>query len=78
MDKYFYYDSESGFDTFETEQEAIDLANNMIAEAREEAIYDGEWPEWVDSICYGKITGFSVADFQNDNESCDYSLKGQP
>jgi hypothetical protein len=78
MHKYFYYDSESGFDTFETEQEAIETANKMIDEARQEAIYDGEWPEWVDSICYGKITGLSVADLQEDGESYEYSLKGQP
>lgn len=82
MEQYFYFDSEIGFITFETEKEAIDAANEVLDEVRQEAIYDGEWPEWVESICYGKINGLAISALQEDGESYEYTVKkiidGQP
>ncbi len=56
--KYFCYDPECGFETFNNEAEAKACAEEYLNAAREEA-GDG-WAESVDQICYGKIIGSVV------------------
>lgn len=54
MDKYFVYCSENGYESFETEEEAIKEAERRIDEERDAA--DDGWDENVETITYGKIT----------------------
>lgn len=51
--KFFMYDPESGFETYETEQQAKDAAEDAISWYRGESI-DG-WPDEVAQVCWGEI-----------------------
>ncbi len=51
--KFFMYSDDSGFETFETKEEAINAAQEMIDACREDA-YDG-WPEEADTIRWGVV-----------------------
>ncbi|HBQ7250078.1 hypothetical protein [Klebsiella pneumoniae] len=51
--KFFMYSDDSGFETFETQEEAFKAAQEMIDACREDA-YDG-WPEEADSIRWGIV-----------------------
>ncbi len=51
--KFFMYSDDSGFETFETQDEAIKAAQEMIDACREDA-YDG-WPEEADTIRWGMV-----------------------
>lgn len=51
--KFFMYSDDSGFETFETQEEAIKAAHEMIDACREDA-YDG-WPEEADTIRWGVV-----------------------
>ncbi|HBX2743270.1 TPA: hypothetical protein MHU28_24885 [Klebsiella pneumoniae] len=51
--KFFMYSDDSGFETFETQEEAIKAAQEMIDACREDA-YDG-WPEEADTIRWGVV-----------------------
>lgn len=53
MYQYFAYDPDVGFETFKTKQEAIDFANSVIDEYRENS-GDG-WDEIVGQVCWGEI-----------------------
>ncbi|HBT6217823.1 TPA: hypothetical protein MCD35_004677 [Klebsiella pneumoniae] len=51
--KFFMYSDDSGFETFETQEEAFKAAQEMIDACREDA-YDG-WPEEADFIRWGIV-----------------------
>jgi len=51
--KYFSYDSDSGFEIHETEEEAIKSANDAIDYYRDNA--SEGWSEEVDTVCWGEI-----------------------
>ena len=51
--KYFCYDSDTGFDTFKTEREASEAAQEAIDSYRDDAFYG--WNEEVNSVCWGEI-----------------------
>lgn len=51
--KFFMYSDDSGFEIFETREEAIEAAQEMIDACREDA-YDG-WPEEADTIRWGVV-----------------------
>jgi|GEM_PF-1612262 len=77
---FFMYSDESGFETFKTEAEAIDAANEMIGCCREDAASDG-WPEETETIRWGVIRQHAVAcEYQKASEEngwmgwCDYKL----
>jgi hypothetical protein len=53
MDKYYAYDPSSGFETFETEQEARDWADAGIDYYRDDS-FDG-WDDSVKQISWGEI-----------------------
>lgn len=82
--KYFGYDPECGFETFETAEQAKQYADDAIACYRGEAC-DG-WSEEVDRVCWGELRQHSVMcnyrpiDPKNPAEKefsfvCDYQLK---
>ncbi|WP_174874210.1 hypothetical protein [Vogesella oryzae] len=53
--KFFAYDDETGFDLFDTAEEAKKAAQDSIDEYRHEA---GEgWPEEVENVCWGVVLG---------------------
>ena len=61
--KFFMYSDDSGFETFETQEEAVKAAQEMIDACREDA-YDG-WPEEADTIRWGVVIQQSTeTDFQ--------------
>lgn len=51
--KFFMYSDDSGFETYKTQEEAINAAQEMIDVSREDA-YDG-WPEEADTIRWGVV-----------------------
>lgn len=80
MGKYFSYDSECGFELFNTADEAQSYAQDMIDGFREEAA-EG-WPESVESVCWGEIkqqaqeSTFNAGDEDDpDKEYSDYHLE---
>jgi len=58
MNKYFAYDSEEGFDIFNTLAEAQARAESYLSQYQADA-GDG-WSEEVASVCYGVIFGGAV------------------
>lgn len=80
MSKYFSYDQECGFEWHETEEEAIQAAQDYIDDYRSNA-GDG-WSEAVESVCWGLIKqvaqayGMSADDSpDSDKEYADYALE---
>lgn len=81
--RYFAYDPDTGFETFETEQEAINFANDVIDDYRDNA-GDG-WDEIVGQVCWGEIKQVALmtdkqpapkgGDF---DYTCDYELGDLP
>ncbi len=79
-DKYFAFDSETGFDTFATAEEAQLAAEQSIQEYRDYA-HEG-WDELADNVCWGKISQQSVmystgdtVEFEGEQVECvDYKL----
>jgi hypothetical protein len=80
--RFFAYDPETGFETFETAEKAIAHAEDCIQCYRDEAP-DG-WNEQVDQVCWGEIRAETVEvgrreaseDEANRFEYwCDYALK---
>lgn len=51
--RYFAYCPDAGFETFETEQEAINFAEEAINDFRDHA--DEGWDENVANVCWGKL-----------------------
>jgi hypothetical protein len=79
MKRYFAYDPDAGFETFKTEQEAIDFANTIIDDYRDNA-GDG-WDEIVGQVCWGEIKQVAMMTNQQPappgrdfDYSCDYAL----
>ena len=79
-DRYFSYSTDMGFEEFATQQEAIDCSNVQINGYRDDAIRDDEWPDEVDSVCWGVILGRSkeIDTSNEDHESVDYKLYTTP
>lgn len=80
-DKYFAFDSETGFDTFATAEEAQLAAEQSIQEYRD---YASEgWDELAGNVCWGKITQQSTMygtgqtiEFEGEEMECvDYKLE---
>lgn len=79
--KYFVYSSDNGFSLFATAEEAEAMAEELIAEYREDA-YDDGWSEDVESVCWGEVSQNAVMVLlgaapnpANGSYSCDYVLK---
>lgn len=79
-DRYFSYSTDLGFEEYPTRDEAIECANIQIKHYREDAIRDDEWPDEVDSVCWGVILGRSkeIDTSNEDHESVDYKLYTTP
>lgn len=79
-DRYFSYSTDMGFEEYPTRDEAIECANIQIKHYREDAIRDDEWPDEVDSVCWGVILGRSkeIDTSDEDHESVDYKLYTTP
>lgn len=80
--KFFAYDPETGFETFETAEQAKKHAEECIDWYRGESI-DG-WDEQIDQVCWGEIkakaTQVGLRKSTEDDETCcdmycDYELK---
>ncbi|MEM6050483.1 hypothetical protein AAH450_07850 [Erwinia sp. P7711] len=78
--KYFAYDPETGFEIFETSEEASSHAQEAIDMYREEA--SEGWPESVESVCWGEVkqrsqeSTFNAGDEDDlDKEYSDYHLE---
>lgn len=52
--KFFSYNSESGFSLHATVEEAKAAAEEELEVCAEDAPADG-WPEWTGSICWGEV-----------------------
>lgn len=83
MYQYFAYDPDVGFETFKTKQEAIDFANSVIDEYRENS-GDG-WDEIVGQVCWGEIKQKAMMTNEQPappesgfDYSCDYELGDLP
>ena len=73
MTERFFCRSDEFYKEFTTEQEAKDAATELLHQCRIEARNEGEWPEEVDSIIWGKILGVTM--YRQESESCgDYYL----
>lgn len=79
-DRYFSYSTDLGFEEYPTRDEATECANTQIKYYREDAIRDDEWPDEVDSVCWGVILGRSkeIDTSNEDHESVDYKLYTTP
>ena len=80
--KYFVYSPDNGFDTFNTAAEAEAVAEDLIAQYREDACEDG-WDEDVGSVCWGEVSQRAVMvrcspapDQVTGRYPCDYALGG--
>lgn len=78
--RFFAYDPETGFETFETADQAKKHAEECIQCYRDEA---GEgWDEQTDQVCWGEVKGKAVQVNQSEPSNidngfdyyCDYSL----
>jgi hypothetical protein len=76
---WFTFDRDDGFMLHESEQHAKEYAQKLIDGWRDLAREDNEWPEDVDSVCYGQIVGkarpLRVEYEHDDRETFDYELK---
>jgi hypothetical protein len=54
----FFVDTGKGIEYCETQEQAIALAEQAIEHWREQC--DPEWPDEVDSVCWGQVMGESV------------------
>lgn len=74
--KFFAYDDETGFDLFDTAEEAKKAAQESIDEYRHAA---GEgWPEEVENVCWGVVLGTTSQvelpdDYDGSNGAADYT-----
>lgn len=60
MNKYFSYSDDAGFELHSTIDEAK-LASEQNFNWYEECATDnGEWPNEVESVCYGELVGLAV------------------
>lgn len=80
--RFFAYDPETGFETFDTVEKAIAHAEECIQWYRDEAA-EG-WGEQVDQVCWGEIKGETVQVDRREASKdeadrfdywCDYALK---
>ena len=80
--KYFSYDSNSGFEVHATKEEAIKAVDDTIDTERDYAIDDG-WSEEVSGACWGEIkqvateynTGHNMIFNGEATEAVDYKLE---
>ena len=57
MPLYFCYDKEEGFETFTSQEAAETEATNRFLAWKDQAIADGEWSDYAESVCWGKLIG---------------------
>lgn len=82
MKRYFAYDPDMGFETFATEQEAINFANEVIDDYRDAA--DEGWDDLVEQVCWGEVKQVAIMDSKKPGPgaafcySCDYVLGDLP
>lgn len=60
MQKYFSYSDDAGFELHSTIDEAKLASEQNFNWYEECAMDDGEWPEEVESVCYGELVGAVV------------------
>lgn len=89
VDKFYANDANVGFEEYDTLEEAKSAAKEMLQSARDAC--DPEWPDWVESIEYGRLIPLATATETNVRESdpeeddpegpeyfCDVELVSQP
>jgi hypothetical protein len=73
MAKRFFVDTGAGIEYCETQSQAIALAEQAIEHWREQC--DPEWPDEVDSVCWGEVKGESVPVALQDGECFDWVMR---
>ena len=58
--RFFCQSEYVGYYTFESLAEAVEYAESMLADARDNARAEGEWGEEETAICYGAVIGEAV------------------
>ena len=70
--KYFSYDPQVGAKLHKTEAEARAKAEKIFEYEQDAAGVDGEWSDYVDMICYGKVIGrVQVTDTRIDDDGAE-------
>jgi len=79
-DHYWSYDVDGGMQWHDTAEEAERAADDRLTIYRDEADSDGEWPDDVECICWGRVLGHVVEttgmteEFSEVREWVDYHL----
>lgn len=73
-DAWYYYDPEDGFVQVSTEEEARSRAAEAIDLYRDDARFDGEWPDDVEHVCWGRIVECAT-EAEDGEDSVDYELR---
>ena len=68
----FFVNTGDGFDFYNTEEEAIQAAQDAIDDWRDAC--DPEWPEEVENVCWGKVLGTSIGHESEDGKYIEYEL----
>lgn len=71
---FFAYDTETGFNTYDTAAEARDAAEESLSAWRDAAREDGEWPTEAGHVCWGAIQGRAEATPEDAEDCIDYLL----
>ncbi len=79
-ERYWSYDDNDGLQWHDTAEAAESAAQEALTLYRLEADGDGEWPDGVDSICWGEVRGRivettgSTEEYGEEREWVDYHL----
>lgn len=71
--RFFCHSEEAGYNEFDSLAEAVECAESMLTDARDNARFEGEWREEETAICYGAVIGEAV-EVKNDEGSYDYFI----
>ena len=83
-DHYWSFDVDGGMQWHDTAEEAERAADDRLTIYRDEADSDGEWPDDVESICWGRVLGHvvettgTIEEFGEVREWVDYHLADMP
>lgn len=58
--RFFCHSEDAGYNEFDTLDKAVECADSMLDDARQNAQFDGEWREEETSIRYGTVIGEAV------------------
>lgn len=78
MKPWLVWSSEDGIlEEFETEQEAVNCANETLALWREESVSQGEWNDGVENIAVYRLA-HHIVQSGDDEEGYDFKLQEAP